>query len=84
TRLFTSPFEKREAVKKLKPGVGWVEPFDFAQDRLRDTHRLELRSVMGIGAQRLNPPYKRLDSFTPSGGKRGICEIFKPTNGQKG
>jgi hypothetical protein len=41
------PFEKGKAVKKLATRVGWVER--------SDTHRLGLRSTMGIGAQRLNP-----------------------------
>jgi len=31
----------------MQRGVGWVEPFDFAQDRLRDTHRV-------VGARRLS------------------------------
>ena len=35
-------------------GVGWVESFGGAQDRLRDTHHLR---TVGIGALRLHPPY---------------------------
>jgi hypothetical protein len=37
-------------VKILATRLGWVER--------SDTHRLELRSMMCIGAQRLNPSYK--------------------------
>jgi hypothetical protein len=25
---------------RIQPVVGWVEPFGYAQDKLRDTHRL--------------------------------------------
>ncbi|MBU0622343.1 MAG: hypothetical protein KJ795_10880 [Gammaproteobacteria bacterium] len=36
--------------------VGWVEPFDFAQDRLRDTHQsFSFKQMMGIAL--LNPSY---------------------------
>ena len=34
--------------------VGWVNPFDFSQDRLRATHRF-LKG--GFGAVCLDPPY---------------------------
>ena len=40
-------------------GVGWVESFDRAQDKLRDTHR---SFAVGIGALRLHPPYELFEA----------------------
>ena len=49
--------------------VGWVEPFDFAHDRLRDTHQLccineTMQGTMGISAKRLNPSYKNYEALS--------------------
>ena len=59
----------REMAVRLAAGdqhVGWVKPFDRAQDKLRDTTRHPLNFIqwlnpsrlMGIGAECLNPSYR--------------------------